>query len=231
MISDDFKSYFGSYAKISPLRLCKMKAAEDGPEIGYNGEIIEQPDVPYCNPDLFVEMDRQKHERVYRLLEEECALRGVECPRLFEDVKRTVGVAFNFPGLYAISLSSSELEVSSDAELRSLLAHEVKHLYQDIGSTPEEKRAAELDADRAAVESAGYEANLSFMMRIVESRIEQSSKLWVFKGLVQKLNEMYPRQFAEHYYFDRNENYPSMAQRLREMRRYEAQLNQESGPA
>ncbi len=79
------------------------------------------------------------------------------------------GEAFSY--LYAITIEDGLYDLCSQEELRWIVAHEIKHLYQGEWNNDEEYKKRELDADRAAVESVGYEVAKSFMHKLSSLKI------------------------------------------------------------
>jgi len=149
-------------------------------------------------------------------------------PRLFLDVENVKGCAFNFPGLYAISLLQKEIDSYSDMELRWVLAHELKHSYQDsLTTNSRQSKQNELDADRAAVESTSYETALKVMSKDITENLSFHQKRQPISALFYSVATALGLASPEYCPLGRSRRYPSIGKRLRKMRKWEKCLQQQ----
>ncbi len=207
MISEEFKSYFDSYARASPLR----------------GRSDVDLIVPNVSGSLMLATENN-YGRAYNQLKLEAEYRGVDVPNLFIDESDIVRLGCADSHAYAIVLQRKAYEAFDDQELRAFMAHELKHLYQMPDTTYEESRANEYDCDRAAVESVGYPVIQSYVSKAVFLQAERVLPKPLC-GLVQKFNTAFPNLISENFVFRLDPYHPSPAARMKAMREHEATLD------
>jgi len=161
---DQLDKYFNSYAEKSPARL-DFIAQTNFKNAGYTAEFLKE------NPQLIL-VDQNNYPTLHEALIEECQYRNIDIPACYIDLHwKRLGVAYG--AHYAIHIQSEVADTFTKNELRALIAHETKHLYQHPSETPEESCLNEYDCDRAAVESTDYETIRSYVHKAMLLQIEQ----------------------------------------------------------
>ena len=149
--------YFDNYAYISPARKAYIKE-QGNQQSGYAPETLENM------PNLTI-VTSESHPKLYEAITEECSFRRIEPPAFYIDSASSCRLGYAIPSLYAVHVEKEASNRMNKQELRALVAHEIKHLFQHPSNTPEESCLNEYDSDRAAVTSTDYETIRSYVQK------------------------------------------------------------------
>ena len=230
MQNNDYKSYFNSYAHKSPSRIQFVE--ETGYENpGYPEEWLEE----WKNKGIFYEpVTAENYPKLHKALLEECRFRNIDIPACYIDHSKNTRLGRAVSTFYAFLVEPAAYEIMTQKELRALVAHEIKHLYQTHDDeTPEQSCEHELDCDRAAVQSTDYKTILSYVRKAADIHLKReiaeggpTTQMLKYRlGLL--ANKVFPRFTAEHYNKQLNEWHPPPAARMRAMREWEKQLKED----
>ncbi len=183
------------------------------------------PGIPSCDLKKTTSSGRELYERVtaanypklYEAIREECAFRNVEEPAFYMDHSGKTKLGCAYKEYYAVLIQPETYDVMTKKELRALVAHEIKHLYQPDDVTPKEARAFELDCDRAAVDSTDYSTIRTYVHKAAEMQIREVIPTKPLRGLALAFHNLCPA-FAENFPFRLNKWHPSPRTRMIEMR-------------
>jgi hypothetical protein len=136
------------------------------------------------------------HHRLHTAVKEVSEHMGIQPPLtyvLWPDVFRWFGggqeMAYAIPKYGAIAIAHDVEEMATDQQLKALVAHEIKHLYQAPPETVAEYHANELDADRAAVRVTDAET-LKSINKMLD---EVQEARWQLEGLLGKMKSWVSR--------------------------------------
>jgi len=208
--------YFNSHARLSPLRAAFLKNNARR-EPGYNDTYVANTTAPDGGPGL-VPVTANNYPRLYAALKAECTFRGVAMPACYVDrLGGPLYLGMAHPDIYAIRVQEAAYNLFDADELRALIAHELKHMYQGKSETAYGARLNELDADRAAVQSIGYAVIRRYVHKVAAAQatiLPQS-----LRGAFLKFHRTFPNLLAEHVWLRTDKHHPSPARRMKEMRR------------
>lgn len=207
MIPKDFKKYFDSYAKRSPLAKGEIL---DYSILANAGLVVPSLPSKFCDVSI-----------------QECASVGIELPNIYE-----IKDGFNASGLfgagnprfYALKYNKETCKALSNDELRAFAAHEIKHLYQNTDvSSREQAHALEYDADRAALRATSYEVVSSmlgkaFCLGACGGDLVERGK--IITAIVNNTAILPSLAYLEKFEEDETDTYPSIAARLYALREY-----------
>lgn len=222
MLTTEFTSYFNSYAKRNPLSLPMFSQESGALTVRGRKRLAQEP---------LIDMRGAAAKRLSDALLSECAEHDISIPiMLAVPSDQPDSFATALQDLYSLAFNPTLSRIFSDVELRAMVAHEVKHLYQDTAKTVEERYATEFDADRAMVRAVGYEAAAGFLI-----------KLFAFKDLQQKMplkkaelldflkhgkhEKTYTPDLVSAYVYDSSDFHPSTGDRLQALEEYARTLD------
>ena len=217
-----YRSYFGSYDRRPAWEQRVHITGNSMP--GYTPGMMQfRETLEPVTPDNF--------PLIYNALAAECSSRGVEMPACYVDhapEQLSLGRADSWN--YTIIVDTQAQAAFNPDEMRALLAHELKHLYQAPVESKKQNRESELDADRAAVEAVGYDTIRTYVDKAATLAIEHDPTLPdTLKGIAHKIHQALPDNFAEKFILRAPSNYPSPATRMRTMRQHDEQLGKDAG--
>lgn len=169
MLSKDFKRYFDSYSKISPLTASfnnwqmhgKLSYAFNRPFRSLQAASLRCFGIKKLNKAVsstFLAVSQGAADSV-----------GVYCPHIFLDkrlAERHDDFAVANRPLHAIFYNPSTCGTFTKKELTALAHHELKHLYQATPITSEECHANEYDSDRAALRATDYKTMVNLFAKV-----------------------------------------------------------------
>jgi hypothetical protein len=205
----DFRSYFDSYQKRSPVWAERVrKKQSDVP--GFDAETIKKSGL--------VEVTPENHPKIYQALKEECEFRGVEMPACYVDHDRRVTLGAAIPEEYTLIIDERSNRIFTQKEMRALVAHELKHLYQAKKETAQESLEAEYDSDRAAVSSTDYKTIRSYVDKAIHMMIDEKVPISILRKFMHGIHDAFPGLIAENFMIPTSRSHPSPASRMSAMR-------------
>ena len=169
-----FSDYFDTYAHVNPIWASKRGSYRPG----FNEASARE------NGLIRVTKGNDIYG-LYPMVEAECKKRSIDMPAVYLDTKNdpelinVVDTGGSQPQAYAIAFSEqhikslnkgffSILNIGAFKQLiqgakKYLVAHEIKHLYQDNPKNSAEHHAIEYDADRAGINSSGLSGGLYYL--------------------------------------------------------------------
>lgn len=198
-----FTKYLGSYERRSPLFTERIRKLQRG-----RPEDLESEKRYQQSFAAMTKVTASNYPLLNEVINEECAFRKIERPDCYMD--HSLGKASSLltggqahPDSYTIFMQPDFCEMLNKAELRWLVAHEIKHLYQGRSKymmannhTPADGRynsemaryrilESEHDSDRAGIESAGYEAYEGICHKSALYLAQKLSQPEVFSSLIE----------------------------------------------
>lgn len=224
----ELKSFFNSYARISPARTAYLAEPDAYAQPGYSPHYLEGRKFHDGSP-VFERVNAENYPKLYAALEEECRFRKVDMPACYIDRSGYCSLAYAVPMYYLIHVQPEAYDMYTQRELRALVAHELKHMYQKDSSNDKESRLNEFDSDRAAVESTDYKtirtyvskAALLMIKEVVPERLQ---------GIASRFYNLMPNTIAENFYIPLDKEHPSPGARMRAMRQHEKMLKNTAQP-
>lgn len=230
--------YFGKYAHVHPDWVAFLRHCESEGLIASSGFSPHELE-GYLNKSgepALIQVDETNFPRLYKAARAECGFRGIPLPAIYVDTTGEGSGGRAYADRYAFHIERDLIPFLSDKELRWIVAHEIKHLYQGGSETPEESLEAEDYSDRAAVESTDYETAVSFFQKLAAFKI--GYKTGVSPDV---LNVVLPAFLSSHFPFSISANdtdlrrlhiandpwHRSPYSRMRVMREHSAKLYQE----
>jgi len=218
------------------LRIVRLKGGVPNP--GYHEDYLKLWKNVQGNPEL-VKVNAESFPKVYSALLEECAFRNVPMPACYVDTTGECSLGYAIRDIYSIFVEPAIEERFTQEEIRLLIAHELKRLYQCNYETAEDSCLAEFDCDRASIESGDYKTLLSYSKKVGLMQIEKSvpKRLqglasFLYKAFSKTINENFPISI------DRNKttfiplnivkdyDHPSPAARMKHMREWDKYLRE-----
>ena len=226
----EFSSYFGSYAHANPVWSEFVEDCETRGKIAWPGYEPEQQESLGL-----VEVTSENYPKIYSALVKECEFRDISMPACYVDPTGNTDVGWATRENYTVAINESLHDICTEEELRWLIAHEVKHLFQATSDDLDECKLAEIDADKCAVESTSFQTAESF-----KHKAEAHSFGKIVGAPFKVVNALLPRFLTAHKPFavhlDRTESgrfkvgfdygYPTNRQRMRIMREHESALEE-----
>lgn len=171
----DLGSYFNSYAKVAPqwAKFVHEQHAKGRP--AFSGFDLDETNIKEDGTPELIEITADNYPQIYRQLHEECDLRDVYAPTCYVDTTGRLSGGQAYPGAYAIAIDDDLQEISSEKELRWLIAHELKHLYQADSDNLDDIKKLEDDADRSGVESVGIDVAKSMLYKMAVVKISNQT--------------------------------------------------------
>lgn len=206
-------AYFNNYNYQSPLRaeyLCNPESEQFWFE----------------NHSDYTKVTANNYPKLYLAILDECKFRGIETPDCYIDNSGACRLAYADSEAYAIFVEPKAYKSFNQDEMRALVAHEIKHLYQGEPKNNKECRQNEIDADRAAVESTDYTTIRSYVHKaaalMIDEMIPESCQ-----SLAHKFHETFPNLVSENFWLRIDEQHPSPAARMKAMHDWENTLQNE----
>ncbi|MGQ0527689.1 MAG: hypothetical protein ACT4OY_06665 [Alphaproteobacteria bacterium] len=214
----DITSYFNRYDRKSPAREAFLKSGEEKPA--------------WLNHPSLEKVTAENYPKLYRAVTAECVFREIERPEFYVDKGGDSRLGAAYEDLYTVLVESDAYEVFDENELRALVSHEIKHLYQGEAKNSKETRLNELDADRAAVQSTNYKTIQSYIHKAIALEIVRGGVPKPFVKLAQSFHETFSNLISQNAWVSfRMDPYPrldrehdSSARRMREMWKCEKSL-------
>jgi hypothetical protein len=206
-MTPEFKNYLDSYEHRSSAWVERVQRTGN--------------DVPGLDPQRekpYERVTEQNYPKIYKALEEECAFRRVEMPACYVDATGETRLGRALQEDYTLLIDKRSNDMFSDGEMRALMAHELKHLYQGKIETTEQSIAAEYDSDRAAVTSTDYATIKSYVDKAIHMMIDDNVPTGVLRKFVHGVHHTFPGLIAENFMIQIDEYHPSPANRMRAMR-------------
>jgi hypothetical protein len=155
--------YFGSYKYIHPDRKTHLAAG------GTNEEMDTQ--IMRDGRYRYVRVTAENYPKLHAAVMAESEFRGIEPPAAYIDRRPLGGGGDADQKLYAISVEEPLHNLLSPGELRAIVAHEIKHLFQECTGGYEDIRTVrenEIDANFAALQSTGRKTMLSLCRKLID---------------------------------------------------------------
>ena len=164
---------------------------------------------------MIQEMSEKDYPKISAALREECIFRKIEMPGCYIDDGTFLGYARG----NKIYIQPDVESLFTPKEIRALIAHEVRHLYQNHNvSTLNTSHKREYDSDRAAIESTDYATVLSYVDKAITMMIDRVFPTKILRGFVKAVHETFPGVIAENFYVPLDRYHPSPGSRLYAMR-------------
>lgn len=226
MIKDDIESYFGSYERKSPKRIEYVTEIGMSDKLtGFSDGFLRQELNSKGNP-LYVKVKEDNYPKLYEALTEECQFRGIDRPACYIDTEsKHFPLAYARPNLEAIFFTPDTYKKMNKDELRAAVAHEVKHLYSGVAQSDKEKRSIEKDCDRASIESTNYKTVQSYVDKAMAIMVDKKIPIPIFGQFLQRFNKIFPSAIAENCWIPLDNEHPSPARRMQEMRNHEKTIS------
>lgn len=224
----DIKSFFNSYARISPSRTEYLAEAGAYAQPGYSADYLARQRFSDGSP-MLDRVTPDNYPKLYAALEEESRFRKVDMPACYIDKSGYCTLAHAIPAHYVIHVQPEAYNMYTQRELRALVAHELKHLYQKDPENDKESRLNEFDSDRAAVESTDYKTIRTYVSKAASLMIKEvvPEKL---QGITSKFYNLMPNIIAENFYIPLDKAHPSPGARMQAMRQHEKSLKNAPQP-
>lgn len=213
-----FSSYFDSYARKSPLRhewIAKTGSRTPGLT---SLELADSRNAD--GSPAYISVYSANFPKLYRALMAECAFRQIDVPACYIDTGPRCRLGWAEPAREAIFVEKAAYDLMTEQELRALVAHEVKHLYQGAKANAKEAREAEYDCDRAAVSSTDYATIRSYVHKSVTLMIDKKLPA-LLRPLAKAFHQAFPNLLAENFWFRLDSDHPSPAARMSAMKVFE----------
>ena len=165
----------------------------------------------------------QNYLKIYNALKEEAEFRNVEMPACYVDHSGYTRLGRACREDYTIIVEETSNRVFNEREMRALIAHELKHLYQPDYELPKESVIAEYDSDRAAIDSTDYDTVRSYVDKAIHMMIDETVPLPIFRSMAHKIHSAFPGVIAENFMIKLDKWHPSPADRMKAMRDREAE--------
>lgn len=212
----DYKSYFGSYARKSPGSeeyLQETGFRRDQYDDQMLEDIIKETDVIE-----YEIVTKNNYPKLYEAIVEECEFRGIDMPACYIDHTGKTRLGWANQNRYCFFIQKEAYDIFDKTDLRALVSHEIKHLYQASCETPKQSRQHEYDCDRASVESVGYKAIQDYTKKAFPLYVKGSIK----NPLLQKLALQFNTKFVrENFPFRLDKWHPSPYRRMKAMRQWD----------
>lgn len=214
-LSGNYTDYFNSYALVSPSYVATLWFAPDG----YHGPGLPAQELekttPSGNPP-YERVNASNYPKLYEAIQEECAFRNIPEPAFYMDHSGGTRLGRARQEYHSVLVQPEVYDVMTKRELRALVAHEIKHLYQPDDVTPEQAREFELDCDRAAVDSTDMATIHSYVRKAAAMQIQERVPTALLRGLALAFHKICPIA-AENFPFRLDQWHPSPFKRLYEM--------------
>lgn len=217
MSKTDFTTYLNSYEKRSPSWVERVQKTGSATP-GFSKENEKLWDVGNSK------LSEETNPKTYQALKDECEFRGVEMPACYIDDSGWTVLGRAFSEDYSLLIDSRAEDMFTPNELRALMAHELKHLYQPDFETSKDSHIAEFDSDRAAIESTDYDTIRSYVDKAIGMMIDEKVPIPAFRKLAHKIHETFPGLIAESFTIETDKWHPSSAERMSAMRGYAQEL-------
>lgn len=205
-----FEDYFDSYANRSPWWLERVADSGDT--------------TPGLSEELAADYERvtaQNYPKIFEALRKECEFRGVEMPACYVDSSGETRLGRALPAYYTLLIDKRSDNMFDPDEMRALIAHEVKHLYQGKITTNKLSIAAEYDSDRAAVSSTSYETIKSYVDKSIHMMIEDKVPTRILQSFIRRVHQAFPGLIANSVMVQIDSSHPAPADRMLAMRYHE----------
>ncbi len=238
----DLKSYFDRFSRVNPdwdvfVRKCTEKHTI--PDPGFKEEYLST----YLNEEgvrALTRVNEHNFPKIYKAAVEVAKSKGVPIPAIYANNTKNFTAGLATRDAYTIEIREGFEDRMTLEEMKWLMTHELKHLYQGDNDTFEESCMQEHDSNRAAVAEVGYKTTLSFFHKYIQFVVEEKMPSGKLKNMILKMHERFPNLAAEHFPFsiDYNESdfarlkivkdkfHPSLRDSMKEMRRHEKQLEE-----
>lgn len=228
-----YRDFFNSYARKSPTR--EEFVAKTGLiDPGYSEDALEIFEIEE-GKEIYIRANAKNYPKLYEAVQAECKFREIDEPAFYIDHSGVCRLGHAKRSLYAVFIEPDAYEKFDKDELRALVAHEIKHLFQS-DETPMDE--SEYDADRAAVSSTSYDTIRSYVHKSIELQILQNIPNGLFKSLLLKFHAIFPNFIGENMWvaidpretdlfklrIRRDHFHPSPASRMRAMRKWEKKM-------
>ncbi len=176
---------------------------------------------------LYEPVTEQNYPKIYNALKAECAFRGFEMPACYVDHTGETRLGRAFYEDYTVLIDKKSDEIFNEGEMRALMAHELKHLYQAASQTTQQSKMAEYDSDRAAIGSTDYVTVRSYVDKAIDMMIDEKVPTSILRGFVHGIHHPYPGLIAENFFLPLDRYHASPESRMSAMR--EAERNKHYG--
>ena len=166
---------------------------------------------------MLKELNQQDFPKIWTALREECAFRQILMPSCYIDDSGNTRLGRALQNQNTLFVEPDVEHVFTPKEIRSLVAHEIRHLYQDR-NTLNTSHKREYDSDRAAIESTDYATVLSYVDKAITMMIDKMVPTKILRGFVKAVHETFPGVIAENFYIPLDRWHPSPGSRLYAMR-------------
>lgn len=223
-----FDKYLGSYERVSPYRgerLRRIKRWTEHPE-EYEEYRQNNPLPENATEYKYEEVTPENYPDLYDAVTEECEFRGIERPGCYVSDNPDVKLGRANPSLYEIYIEPVACKIFNKKELRALVAHEIKHLYQGKPLNYQRTMKSELDCDRAAVESTDLETLKSYVDKVAHYAIDRKVPK-ILRRFVHGLYDTYPDFILENAIYPLDRYHPSPADRWLNIKEHAAKIDRE----
>jgi hypothetical protein len=248
-----FDKYLGSYERISPSRGQWQRRVQKLIDRSEKGQQYSDslPKDDKNKEWTFEVVTPENYPDLYGVVTEECELRGIERPRCYVTDNPNVKLGKAAPSLYEIYIKPLACKISTKKELRGLVAHEIKHLYQgktgniNLFSKKElfglnlkgiirhyqiqlmrhaRHMEAEFDCDRSVVESTDLETARSFIDKAIHQFIDEKVPTKMLREFLHRFYDSHPDFILENAIYPLDKYHPSPAARWLNIKEHSAKI-------
>jgi len=217
-MSQNFSNYFNSYQNRSPQWTERVhKTGNATPGLDAESE------------KLYERVTEKTYPKLYHALKAECEFRGVDIPACYVDRSGKTRLGRALQEDYTLLIDAKSNGIFNDKEMRALMAHELKHLYQGAIETTQQSIEAEYDSDRAAVGSTDFDTIRSYVDKAIHMMIDEKVPSSVLRKFAHAIHDTFPGAIAQSVIVQIDQWHPSPASRMRAMRSADCQNNTNKG--
>jgi hypothetical protein len=219
----ELSGYFNSYNRISPARAAFVNGG-GWEKAGFSPDELES----FKNKDgstEYIEVNQTNFPNLHKAVTDEALMRGIEPPACYIDTSGQTRLGYSIAERYAIFVEEAFYHRCNERELRALVAHETKHLFQKPSANFFESQLNEYDCDTAAVCSTTYSTIQSYVHKGATHVAEKMVHVPILTKLGMKIHEKYPNLLGEWFILNTNRYHPSPASRMWAMRKATTEQN------
>lgn len=187
-MQDDFSKYFDSYRHRAPSWVAHVQKTGD-----------VSPGLDAEDEKNYTRVTAENYPKIYNALKEECEFRGVEIPACYLDSSGKTRLGQAVQENYTLLIDARTDSVMNEKEMRVLMAHELKHLYQGDIITTEQSILAEYDSDRAVAGSGNYATIKSYVDKAIHIMIDEKVPTPLLRRFMHGIHNAFPGVIAENF--------------------------------